>query len=151
MMAQRVGCWDWSIPPGWRSILITLYPQALHSLGPQQTVSNGCEAGWLGEMARPFSAELKAKVRKDTGCTQILLQQPRGSSGLRTECGWDQEGKDNWKKMETGRRVGGGASAKKPRLAGGITVALSWALPVAPSLEDSVAWCSDVWRPVSLG
>lgn len=43
-----------------------LSPQALHSLGPQPTVNNGCEAGWLGEMARPFSAELKVKVRKDT-------------------------------------------------------------------------------------
>lgn len=58
-------------------------------------------------MARPFSAELKVKVRKDTGCRQIPLQQPRGSSGLRTECEWGQEGKDKWKKMEPGRRVGG--------------------------------------------
>lgn len=64
-------------------------------------------------MATSPCVELKVKDRK--GTERFLCKGWGSSSILWTECRWDQELKDNWKKLETGRGAGEKVEANAQR------------------------------------
>lgn len=173
MLGARGGPLFWlSIPQGQtQSPDHTGVLRSSTALAPRGQLIMPVKLGGLAENDSTSCVELKAKARMGTGCTEITLQGGKSSSGLRAECGWDQEWKSNVKKLEMGkglwRESGGqhqshthGQNARKDLQVGvrgsvGLSLGSPSSLWVILSSQsflpgERVVWCHDVRGPTSL-